>query len=156
MEFRKPWYISARLRLRGVNSEEREKEASIYLDKLLLKPKSFGSFPDNPVFSPSLLNFSVGGGKNSSNVSVKLLAWWGCKCWPFCDLRRNQKQISNILEASWLDWGFEVTSAIFVRCPARLSSKIVSIYVLFVCNSSSPKIWSCKNFDKFHVWIWSW
>ena len=122
------------------------KEASIYLDKLLLKPKSFGSFPDNPVFSPSLLNFSVGGGKNSSNVWGKIfLARCGCKFWLFCDLRRNQKQFSNILEASWLDWGFEVTSAIFVRCPARLSSKIVPIYVLFVCKISSPKIWSEKS-----------
>ena len=32
----------------------RTKRASIYLDKLLWKPKSFGRFPDNPAFSPTL------------------------------------------------------------------------------------------------------
>ena len=34
-----------------------------------------------------------------------------------------------------------------------LLAKLVPIYTVLVCKIFGTKIWSCKNFDKFQVWI---
>ena len=38
--------------------------------------------------------------------------------------------------------------------PVLLWVKIVQMYAFLVYNIFGPKLWSCKNFDKFQVWAW--
>ena len=54
----------------------RTKRASIYLDKLLWKPKSFGRFPDNPAFSPTLNFWTEREGNPSGTWKMH---FWGNK-----------------------------------------------------------------------------
>ena len=54
----------------------RTRKASIYLDKLLWKPKSFGRFPDNPAFSPTLNFWTEREGNPSGTWKMH---FWGNK-----------------------------------------------------------------------------
>ena len=83
----------------------------------------------------------------------------GKQCNFLHNLRRSTRFTHNIRDFIQKPLKFYTLNGILTKKLFKLlismHLKIVTIYALLGCKFFGPKIWSCKFFDKSHVWWWA-